>query len=203
MKYLASVIGIFVLLFALTANAENKDNLSPYLVLEKTANKLFSRISENQQELNKFPALLLDIVEEELMPAIDYRYASYRILGKHLRKTNADQREQFVSSMHNYLARTYATALAQYKNQQVIFEPEKPVGNKKIVAVKLQIVELNQPTIDVVFMMRKNKKSGEWKAYDMSVEGISLLTTKEAELSKRIAKQGIEQVSMELASIAK
>jgi len=37
----------------------------------------------------------------------------------------------------------------------------------------------------------------------MVVEGISLLTTKKAELSKRIAKQGIELVSLELASIAK
>ena len=33
----------------------------------------------------------------------------------------------------------------------------------------------------------------------MIVEGISLLSTKEAELSNKIAKQGIEQVSVELA----
>lgn len=36
----------------------------------------------------------------------------------------------------------------------------------------------------------------------MVVEGISLLSSKEAELGNRIAKQGIEQVSVELASIA-
>ena len=67
----------------------------------------------------------------------------------------------------------------------------------------MQIVELNKPTIDVIFKMRKNKQTGEWKAFDMIVEGISLLSSKEAELSNKIAKQGIEQVSIELASIAK
>lgn len=51
--------------------------------------------------------------------------------------------------------------------------------------------------------MHKNKKAGEWKTFDMVVESISLLSSKKAELSKRIAKQGVEQVSIELASIAK
>lgn len=144
-----------------------------------------------------------DIVEAELMPSIDYRYASYRILGKHLRNTTKEQRAKFVNSMRDYLTRTYASALMQYKNQQVIFEPEKSVTGKKIVAIKMQIVEMNKPTINVVFKMRKNKKTAQWKAFDMEVEGISLLTTKKAEFSKKIAKQGIEQVSLELASIAK
>jgi phospholipid transport system substrate-binding protein len=176
---------------------------SPYVVLENVGNKLFSRIAENQQEIKKFPVLMQNIVEEELMPSIDYKYASYRILGKNLKNTNKAQRAQFVSSMRNYLARTYATALKQYKNQTVIFEPEKSVEGKKIVSIKTQIVELNKPTIDVAFKMRKNKKTSEWKVFDMVVEGISLLSSKKAELSKRIAKQGVEQVSIELASIAK
>lgn len=176
---------------------------SPYVVLENVGNKLFNRIAANQQEITKFPSLMQNIVEEELMPSIDYKYASFRILGKHLRHTTKAQRTQFVKSMRHYLSRTYATALMQYKNQQVIFEPGKSVKGKRIVGIKMQIVELNKPTIDVIFKMRKNKKTGEWKAFDMIVEGISLLSSKEAELSQRITKQGIEQVSVELASIAK
>lgn len=202
MLRLTNILMIFVLSFSLSAFSSEPSAPSPYAVLENVGNKLFNRIAASQQEINKFPSLMQNIVEEELMPSIDYQYASYRILGKHLRKTSAAQREQFVSSMRNYLSRTYATALMKYKNQQVIFEPEKSVANKKIVGIKMQIVELNKPTIDVIFKMRKNKKTGEWKAFDMVVEGISLLSSKEAELGNRIAKHGIEQVSVELASIA-
>jgi len=205
MQRIANTMMVFLLVFSMSAlSSEIKSaSSSPYVVLESVGNKLFSRIAANQQEIKKFPALMQDIVEEELMPSIDYRYASYRILGKNLKNTNKAQRAQFVSSMRNYLSRTYATALIQYKNQEVIFEPEKSVKGKKIVAIKMQIVELDAPTIDVVFKMRKNKKTGQWKAFDMVVEGISLLSSKKAELSKRIAKQGVEQVSVELASIAK
>jgi phospholipid transport system substrate-binding protein len=187
----------------MSALSYGMDQSSPYVVLEKVGDKLFSRIAASQQEIIKFPQLMQNIVEEELMPSIDYRYASYRILGKHLKNTTKEQREQFVDSMRSYLSRTYANALMQYKTQDIVFEPEKSVEGKKIVGIKVQIVELNSPTIDVIFKMRKNKQTSEWKAFDMVVEGISLLSSKQAELSNKIAKEGIEQVSIELASIAK
>jgi len=203
MYMLARVLLTFLLLNSLSAQSAEISQPSPYTVLAGVGNNLFTRIAANQQEIKKFPNLMNVIVEEELMPAIDYKYAAYRILGKHLKKTSKEQRAKFVNSMRSYLARTYANALKQYKNQQVIFESEKPVKGKRIVAVKTQIVEMNKPTIDVVFKMRQNKKTGQWKAFDMVVEGISLLSSKKAELGRRIAKQGVEQVSVELAALAK
>ena len=153
-------------LFLLTASATEvmaasaETNASPYVVLKDTGTKLFSRISANQQAIKKFPSIMQDIVEEELMPSIDYRYAAYRILGKHLKKTSKEQRADFSMAMRQYLVRTYATALTKYKNQQVIFESDKPTKGKKIVAVRTQIVDVNSPTIEVVFKMRLNKKNG-------------------------------------------
>lgn len=177
--------------------------MSPYKVLENTGQKLFNRIAANQQELEKFPALMRQIVDEELMPSVDYKYAAYRILGKQLRTTSTEQREKFVESMRYYLVRTYANALKQYKDQKVIFEQEKPTQDKKIVSISTQILDPNRPTINIAFKMRQNKKTKQWKAYDMVVEGISLLSSKQAELSRRINQQGLEQVTLELASIAK
>jgi phospholipid transport system substrate-binding protein len=164
---------------------------------------LFSRISANQQAIQKFPHLMRGIVEEELMPSIDYRYASYRILGKHLKKVSKVQRAEFVEAMRHYLVRTYSIALSKYKNQKVVFEADKPTKGKRIIGVKTQIIEQDAPTINIVFQMRKNKKTGEWKAFDIVVEGISLLSTKQAELNKKIAKQGIDHVTLELAALAK
>ena len=85
----------------------------------------------------------------------------------------------------------------------VIFESDKPTKGKKIVAVRTQIVDVNSPTIEVVFKMRLNKKTGQWKAFDMVVEGISLLSAKQAELSNKIARQGVEQVTLELAALTR
>ncbi|XQW84015.1 MlaC/ttg2D family ABC transporter substrate-binding protein [Thalassotalea piscium] len=183
--------------------AQAIENVSPYQVVESTGEKLFNRISSQQTELKKFPELMREIVDEELMPVIDYKYAAYKILGSHLRKITPEQRTKFVDSMRHYLIRTYATALNQYKNQQVKYEPIQDTGSKKIIPVNATILEPNKPEINMVFLMRHNKKTKEWKAFDLIVEGISLLSSKQAEFNSRINKYGIDQVTLELASIAK
>jgi len=176
---------------------------SPYLVIADTGQRLFSRIAEDQESLKKFPELMRNIVEEELMPSIDYKYAAFKVLGKNLRKMTKEQREKFTVSMRSYLVRTYATALKQYKNQQVTFEPNKPTKGARIVGVNTVITDSNAPEINITFQMRQNKKTKQWKAYDMIIEGISLLSSKQAEISKRIKKNGIEQVTLELAAFNK
>ena len=201
MKKFITAFYIAATLVFSTASLANE--VSPYKVIETVGHNLFERIAENQQEITKFPDLMRDIVDDELMPFIDYKYAAYKILGKNLKKTSKEQRANFVISMRQYLVRTYANALMQYKDQRVIFEKERPTKGKRIVSVTTQIIDDNRPTIDIAFKLRQNKKTKVWKAYDMVVEGISLLSSKQAELTKRIAKEGVEQVTLELASIAK
>lgn len=201
MKNLISIFSfIFTLFISVSAFSAE---VSPYKVIENVGNNLFTRIANNQQEIEKFPDLMRNIVDEELMPHIDYKYAAYKILGVNLKSTSVEQRDNFVISMRQYLIRTYANALTQYKNQKVIFEKEKSTDGKNIVSVNTQIIDGNRPTIDIAFKLRKNNKTLEWKAYDMVVEGISLLSSKQAELSRRISQEGIEQVTLELASITK
>ena len=189
-------------IFSANASAETTQT-SPYDILETAGDKLFGRISANQAELEKFPGLMEKIVEEELMPYVDYRYAAYKILGKHLKNTTKEQRKKFVDSMQHYLVRTYAKALEQYDGQEVVWEPARSIEGKRIVGVNTKIIDPKRPTIHLTFKMRQNKKTKEWKAFDMVVEGISLLQSKQSELTKRIAKQGVDQVSLELGSIAK
>lgn len=193
-----SILFIFILKSSYAAT------LSPHEVIENSGNKLFSKIAEQQAALTKFPDLMRDIVEEELMPSIDYKYASFKILGKHLKKSTKMQRTKFVHAMRAYLVRTYANALTQYHNQKVIYEP---AGKLKLTAksasVDLKIIENGKPDIKITFQMRKNKKSQQWKAYDMVVEGISLISSKQAEFNRKISEFGIDQVTLELAAIEK
>jgi phospholipid transport system substrate-binding protein len=188
--------------FTNISNAATNDATSPYSVITETGQRLFSRIANDQEALKKFPELMRDIVEEELMPSIDYKYAAFKVLGKNLNKMSKAQREKFVVSMRSYLVRTYAIALKQYKKQHVSFEPNRATKGARIVGVDAIISDDNAPDITITFQMRQNKKTKEWKAYDMIIEGISLINSKQAEIAKRIKKNGIEQVTLELASFS-
>ncbi|MDO6447044.1 ABC transporter substrate-binding protein [Colwellia sp. 1_MG-2023] len=194
---------LLILFLAFNLQAANQLPLSPYQEIKSVGDRLFGRIASSQQELKKFPELMREIVEQELIPSVDYKYASFKILGKHLKSSTKEQRQKFTQSMRHYLIRTYASALNQYNNQKVIYEKGNVKSSDKMASVNARIVDNNKPDIHLTFQMRKNKKTGQWKAYDLIVEGISLLSSKQAEFKGRIAKYGIDQVTLELASITK
>jgi phospholipid transport system substrate-binding protein len=194
---------LLILFLAFNLQAANQPQLSPYQEIKMVGEKLFGRIASSQQELTKFPELMREIVEQELIPSVDYKYASYKILGKHLKNSTKEQRKKFTESMRHYLVRTYANALNQYNNQKVIYEKGTVKSAAKMASVNATIIDSNKPDIHLTFQMRKNRKTGQWKAYDLIVEGISLLSSKQAEFKGRIAKYGIDQVTLELASITK
>jgi len=202
-NYLLMKTLLFALFIVVSSFSTLANSVSPYIVVEKTGTNLFSRINSDQEKLEKFPELMRDIVEQELMPAIDHKYVAYKILGKHLKKTTKEQRAQFATAMQAYLVRTYASALSQYKNQHVNYEPEKPTKNAKIVAVDTVITESGKPDITITFKLRKNKKADAWQVFDMVVEGVSMVQSKQAEIQSRIKKHGIEQVTLELAALRK
>ena len=63
-----------------------------------------------------------------------------------------------------------------------------------MVVVKTKIVEAGKPDIKIDFKVREDR-SGEWRAYDMIAEGISLLDAKQSELQGILRQQGIDHVS--------
>ena len=191
-----------LLLFAINLSANEKNvSVDPFMLIEQTGLSLFERLAENKQALQTTPDLILEIIEQELMPIIDHRYAAYKILGTHLKNTSKVQRDKFVLAMRDYLVLTYASALTQYKDQEVVFEQGKVAIQAKSASITTTILENKEAPVKLTFQMRKNPKTQQWKAYDLVVEGISLLTSKHAEFNSRIKKIGIDQVTQELIDL--
>lgn len=177
------------------------ENATAYEVVSQVGEQLFSRIKAEQSELKLHPEMLENIVEQELMPYIDHRYAAFKILGKSLPKITKEQRDKFVEAVRVYLVKTYTSALRQYKSQQVIFH--RPLNEEaNILAINSVIKEANRPDINVDFKMRFDKTSQQWKAFDLVVEGISLLSAKQAEIGRRISNQGIDETTASLIALA-
>jgi phospholipid transport system substrate-binding protein len=67
------------------------------------------------------------------------------------------------------------------------------LATKKIVEVNVQIIEKGRPPIKIQFKARR-LKDNTWKAFDLVAEGVSLLASKQSEISNLIRQQGIEAV---------
>mgnify|MGYP003925913457 CR=1 FL=1 len=143
------------------------------------------------------------MVREELMPYINHKYSAYKVIGSHLKKTTAIERELFSEVFREYLITSYAQVFTLYDNQPVEFFPEKSFVDKKIIAVYTRLKMAGRGDIDIAFKMRRNRKTNQWKAFDMVAEGVSLLDAKKAELSGLIRQKGITYVTQLLKEKSK
>ncbi|MBQ4838216.1 MlaC/ttg2D family ABC transporter substrate-binding protein [Pseudoalteromonas luteoviolacea] len=199
------VVSIFILsLLVSFANAMQVDLKDPYKMVQQVAENTFQRVAKDQNIIAKDKEHLRVIVEQELLPYIDYKYAAYRVLGSYIQKvrTIKDKEEKkqavqnikvFIEVFKSYLVATYAGVFTQYTDQKVEFEAPRAIGDANVATVKTRIIEAGKPDIKIDFKVRKNKK-GEWRAFDMMAEGISLLDAKQSELHGILRQQGIEHV---------
>ena len=200
----------FLMVVALTFSAisvasDVVDLTDPYKMVRQVSDNTFQRITRDQPLIEKDKEHLRVIVKEELMPYIDYKYAALRVLGSHVSKVRAikDPAEQkqavedikhFIDVFQEYLIATYAGVFTQYTNQKVEFGASKEFAGQDLVLVKTKIVEPGKPEIKIDFKVREDR-GGEWRAYDMVAEGISLLDAKQSEFQGILRQQGIDHVS--------
>ncbi|GEK10400.1 ABC transporter substrate-binding protein [Pseudoalteromonas sp. McH1-7] len=176
-------------------------NTSPYTLINQVGDKLFTDIKAVNKEGKATETEMKGIVRSRLMPHIDVKFVSFKLLGKHIKGLKRDEAVDFINAVDDYLVATYASALLQYKGQEVIFE-ELPVSDgSDFATVKVVIKEQAKPDIDMHFKFRQSK-DGTWKVYDMVAEGISLLSAKQKEITMRISEVGLAQVTAELKSKA-
>lgn len=188
---LLSPIFVLGLLFGAPLAVANSD---PYLLVEQVAGKTFSRIKSEQADIQRDPDHLKVIVEEELLPYIDYKFAALKVLGKHYRSVPKTKMPEYFQVFRRYLVATYAAALVQYDDQTVEFEQGKDLGKRKDVTVRAVIKDQQRPDINIAFKVRRNAKTKDWRAYDMIAEGISVVASKRSELASIIRQDGIDKV---------
>ncbi|WP_166111809.1 ABC transporter substrate-binding protein [Pseudoalteromonas sp. Z9A5] len=181
----------------LSSSVFAKEQTSPDQLLESVANTLFSDIAQVNAKGNASKEAMSAIVSKRLMPHIDVKFVSFKLLGKHIKGIEREQAVRFIDSVDHYLTGTYAGALMKYTGQKVVFEKNNAKSDSEYATVNTQIIEPNAPTIDLSFKLRLGKND-EWKVYDIVAEGISLLSAKQKEITQRISDVGLEQVITEL-----
>lgn len=199
MKLKTFLLSLFVSIcsLAFSVQAEVKTYTDPFKMIEVVADNTFTRIAKDQKKIEANPDYLRVVVNEELIPYIDSRYAALRVIGNtvDLRNTPREDLIAFVDAFQEYMVATYAGVFTQYKDQKVMIEPASDIGNRKIISIKTRVIDPGKPDINIEFKLRQSKGSDNWLVFDMVAEGISLLDSKRAELSNIIRQQGLQNVT--------
>lgn len=195
-----------VMAFAVTAlfvTQTVRAETSPYVLMQQASDKLFADIKNNQAKIKKDPNYLRTIVRNDLLPYVQVTYAGSLVLGSYFKSTTPEQREKFFKAFSDFIEQAYAQVLTAYTDQNIQIEPAKEVGDKNLVSIRVNIMQNGgQAPIKLDFKWRKNSKTGEWQAYDMVAEGVSMVVTKQNEWSGILRQQGIDALTAQIQKSA-
>ncbi len=206
MKFIQFKKWFSIVAFAVTAlfvTQTVRAETSPYVLMQQASDKLFADIKNNQAKIKKDPNYLRTIVRNDLLPYVQVNYAGSLVLGSHFKSTTPEQREKFFKAFSDFIEQAYAQVLTAYTDQNIQIEPAKEVGDKNLVSIRVNIMQNGgQAPIKLDFKWRKNSKTGEWQAYDMVAEGVSMVVTKQNEWSGILRQQGIEALTAQIQKSA-
>ena len=187
-KKIQSLLFICVLAFMSVANAAD---MEADVLIKQTSEKVLSALGENKQVYEKNPDKIYDLVNDIILPHLDFRAMSRLALGKNWRKANEDQQLRFVEAFKGMLIRTYSKSLQEYADQKIEFLPYvPPAEGKKTVVVKTQVQQSNGPAIPIDYRLRI--KDDIWKVFDIKIDGISLVTNYRSSFNSDVNKVGMD-----------
>lgn len=178
---------LFALFFSLgvthTAFAELA---APQLGIEKASEQLRVKM-QDKNFLNDFNAVN-QFVETAIYPYVDFDRVSALVLGQNWKQASADDKVRFTKEFKTLLVRTYSRAFIEFKDWSIRYLPLQMEPGATKVVVNTEVLQPGLQPIGVSYRMIL--VNGEWKAYDIMIEGVSLVTNYRSSFNNEIARSG-------------
>jgi phospholipid transport system substrate-binding protein len=192
------LFGVMVLLMGTgQAVALASDASDPVSIIQEATNHILGVLESRREEFTENPQLLRDLVRNDLMPLIDLDYSARLILGKSGRGVSAQQLSEFSAAMSNLLINRYADGLLQFRSdEQLEVLPMKGKNTDRLTRVRTRIKLPSGSFAPIDYAFRKTDEG--WKAFDVTVEGISYVITFRNQISPRVEADGIDTVTADI-----
>jgi phospholipid transport system substrate-binding protein len=187
----------FVLLLcgAFAASAYAEQLSPPQQVIQEKSDQLQSSLQkpEYKEDFRK----ATELVERIIAPHVDFDRVSILVLGKYWRTATPDQRERFKKEFRTLLIRTYTTTFTEYSDWKIRYLPTREGEEPGKTMVRTEVLQEGAQPIAVNYRMVQT--GGEWKVYDVLIEGISLLQNYRTSFTNQVAQTGMEPLIKDLA----
>lgn len=193
MKFLLPLItGLF---FMAQASAQE---LSPDQLVQKITNDVLAAVKSDKQLAAGDKEKALKLAEEKVLPYVDFEYATRLAVGRPWRQATPEQKKELVTQFRNMLVRTYSNSISAYQGQTLKVLPSRGKENSADEAtVRTQFIRPGGQPLGIDFAM--HKAGSDWKVYDITVEGVSLVLTYRSEFDAVVKQEGIDGLIKRLA----
>ena len=142
-------------------------------------------------------AKLKELIESKLIPNFSFARMTQLAMGRNWAKASPEQQAALTKEFQTLLVRTYSGALANFRNNTIDVRPLRMQPAETDVTVKTVINQANGQGIPIDYSLEK-APDGSWKAYDIIVAGVSLVTNYRDEFNTVIRDQGVDALVKQL-----
>lgn len=173
------------------------DPRDPDVIVEEATAHILDSLNERRDEFTADPSLLLDLVNQDMLPLFDIEYSARLILGRAGRNVTEEQLDAFATAMSEHLLARYAEGLLGFNSEHALeVLPLKGNNSEKLTRVRTRFKMSSGGYVPVDFAFRKTELG--WKAFDVTIEGISYVMTYRNQIAPQIAESGIGQVTEDI-----
>lgn len=140
---------------------------------------------------------VLQVVEEKILPFVDFQRMTALAAGKNWREATPDQQKRLIAEFRSLLVYTYSGAISQVRDQKVQFKPMRAEAGDTDVEVRSEVVQSRGEPIQISY--RLEKVATGWKIYDVNVLGAWLVQTYKSTFAAEISKGGVDGLIKVLA----
>ena len=164
----------------------------PQEMIQKVAQDLLRELDANRAAYTKDPKQLRALVDRHLLPNFDVDYAARLVLGKNWRTATEAQRKRFIDAFYQSLMRNYGDAIVEFKADKLKILPFRGDPASGSATVRTEITRDNGTPVPVNYSMRATPQG--WKAWDVTIEGISYVKNYRTDFGAQAEKEGLEAV---------
>ena len=161
--------------------------------------RILTTLQQRKSEFSSNPQALRSYIDGELNRTFDRDYAARLVLGTHARGAADADIKLFADAMADNLMQRYGSALLTIQGRPSFrLKGETPLPGNRGVRVSTELVRSGSESTPVDYLMRN--VGGQWKIFDVNIEGISYVQTFRNQFDAPLRQKGIKQVATELRS---
>ena len=182
------IAGLFILLLGLMPVFQGMavELQPPQQVIQSISEQLQNKLKDKTFTQNF--AQVTEYVRGVIDPHTDFDKIAPLVLGKHWKTATNQEQERFKNEFQTLLIRTYSRAFIEYNDWTIRYLPPEPSNEPTKIIVKTVVEQPRLNPVDINYRMFLSQ--GEWKVYDIMIDGVSLVTNYRSTFSEEIQTKG-------------
>jgi phospholipid transport system substrate-binding protein len=124
----------------------------------------------------------------------DWQETGKRALARHWQGRSPNERQEFSALFADLIERSYVGKIEQYSGERIVYAGETMEGDQATVKTKL----ITKSNTEIPIDYRMQKEGDRWRAYDVVIEGVSLVSNYRTQFNKIIQQSGYGELMNKL-----